>query len=322
MVRGVPDIKRVIPGARRNRVAVAAACLLVVLVAVVVVLNRTVRDHADPVDKQAHSSPPGTPLHDNLKVLPGSMLVGPVVVRAVGNGDGFEQPMSWFAVLSVTGEPITVWKRYLAEFARALPSGQSYFDVPRCRQTPTHNFSCRAGGEALDTDSKPIRLIADMTTTGNDVNGAYFITLSVDHPTEVNPGPGDAGFPERYTGETAPPPAKPAPAPGTGELVAATFKDSRYVLEPGSQLVAAWDVIAGFSVLLSVSRDSDIDALAGTYIRQTGEAIEFHREVRWKGASNTYLGVSSIVGGNAASVWAVDQPGRQNDYIFYTVVQG
>ena len=95
-------------GPRRVIVGAAVGAVVVLGVAGVLLLARE-RDSLDTTSSGSTPpetvSGPGTALPGGLEVAAGSALIGPAVVDEV---DGSGQPRSWFAVLQVEDDPITV----------------------------------------------------------------------------------------------------------------------------------------------------------------------------------------------------------------------
>jgi hypothetical protein len=270
------------------------------------------------------SSPAGTELADGLEVADGSVLLGPVFPIPVYE---LNDSPGWFALLAVTGDPVEAWNGYLEQFRAALPSVARYFDEPRCRPGGASAFMCSAGGTGVGPDGERLSIDARMRSNPDDPAGRYVIELWVDRPpTEQQVGAFDRGYPSRLAGDDAPEPHKARRPPRAGELLARRLMDDRrYVLLKGTQLAAVTGDASIFGVLIKVDPGSDVDRVARAYAAQSegpNNPVRTLVRVERFGAVTTLMRVSSLAGSNDATVWAVDQPKPESDYIFYRVFRG
>jgi len=114
-----------------------------------------------------------------------------------------------------------------------------------------------------------------MDSIAGDVNAGYLLIIDVanenffgpraDTPAFLPPWPADQPYPDPVEPSTPPQPPQP------GEpLVPGIPEEENYVLLEDSQLLALYgDGEIGFDVLLSVTADADLDAIAMTYLDQT-----------------------------------------------------
>jgi hypothetical protein len=264
---------------------------------------------------------PDTQLAEGLEVAEGSVLLGPVFpipVYKLNNSPG------WFALLAVTGTPLEVWKEYLDQFLAAIPSAAEQFEEVRCRPGGASAFLCSAGGTGVGPDGDLMSITADMSSNSDDPTGRYVIKLTVTHSED---GMSSAlSYPYPFLGEKAPEPHPARRPPRAGGLLARhSVNDRRYVLLEGSKMAAVTGRVGTFGILLKVESDADIDRVARGYAAQSvgpDNPVRTPVQVERFGAVTTLRRVSSLAGSNDATVWAVDRPGRDSDYLFYRVFSG
>jgi hypothetical protein len=295
-------------------VRAAAAVAVLLLVAGVVYVVR-----ANPYRLDEFASPRVAELADGLKVADGSVVLGPIFPIPVYE---FNDSPGWFAILAVTDQPLRVFSAYLEQFRAAVPSASDQFDEPRCRPGGASAFMCSAGGTGVGPDGELLSINAQMSSNPDDPTGRFVIVLTVIHPKDRPFS--SLSYPYPFLGEKAPEPHHPRRPPRAGGLLAKrSIADNRYVLLKGSRLAAVTGDVSGFGVLLKVDPGADIDRVAPAYAAQTTNT-PIHPPVRVErfGATTTLTRVPGVGGGNDAEVWAVDQPGRSSDYLFYRVSRG
>lgn len=285
----------------------------------------------------AKNSPPGLPkdaiapagaqLPGGFVISEGSVQLGPVLPTKVGQND---KPMDWFALIAVTGEPLTVWKDYARQLSRAFPDDGIDPNGPLCVLARLDGFGCGTGGDRTVGEGSVVSA-ASLDSIPGDVTGRYLIRFETYH--RAHPDDGDPPQ-KRYRGQTfkekdVPDPEKPRRRPRTGEPLApktTAYKgdNRRYVLAEGSELVAQWGSgshTGGFTVLLKIKPSSQIKKVSEAYVRQ---ASEIQGRTRRKTQSIGKTVVTTFhppggAGGYSATIHAVDQAGT-HDFIFYELI--
>jgi hypothetical protein len=260
----------------------------------------------------------GTPLPDGFEVAAGSSLVGPVVV------DGLEldgSPRSWFAILAVDGDPAAVWAAYATQLhAYSAYPGAGPTEAPGCR---THDL---LPGDAVCRLQAGDALLEMLSVPGDVVEG-YVVELVVGgYPaTGAAPvAPGDGGAVPEVASAREPPGIGGPLAPLT---VAYEGDEQRYVLVEGTRLVrqhGAGSLTGGFSVLLQVDDDADLDQVTNEYVEQ---ATQFADEppdepevTAYDGATVTRHDPPGGAGGYSGTIWSIDRPAGEPDWIFFELV--
>lgn len=316
--RGTP------PGAVVNpisakRILTVSVVLILAAVATIVALQFKARPPS-----LSHSSSPGTALPSELVVADGSVQLGPVVWEAIGES---ALPERWLAILAVIGDPLQVWDLYLTQFAQLIPGDAPAFEKqgnPGCELASFGRLDCSAGGDGLNVDGQRISLAASMISVPGDITGRYLINLRVgryDSPNESYVGPGVLSL------EKAPPPQKAAPPPGPGESLSPEtlgVLSDRFVLVDGTELVALYgggSTMGGFSSMLRVLPDADLDKVTSAYIEQatTNPQLETTTSrVEMDGTVFTTI-VPPGGAGFQGQIKTVDRPGTGTDYIIFGV---
>jgi hypothetical protein len=274
----------------------------------------------------------GTALPDGFEVAPGSSLLGPVVVDGV---DAAGTPTSWFAVLLVEDDPVTVWKSYAAQVAEFAPdSGVDASVAPGCRTADLipGDEVCDLIGAVVDSDGTTRSMQASMASTPGDVTGAYLLRLDrYRYPTRAGYGV-DPMPPEPWRGDPLPAPYPARPRPSVGEplapeTVAYDGDNGRYVLLEGSELVAQYSdgsVTGGFGVLLRMTDGADLDAVTQAYVEQAtqfeGEPVPPPEVIEHAGTTVRVYVPPGGAGGYDGMLWSVDQPAGKDDYLVYELI--
>lgn len=274
----------------------------------------------------------GTPLPDGFEVAPGSSLLGPVVVDGV---DATGAPTSWFAVMLVEDDPVTVWKSYAAQVAEFAPdNGIDASVAPGCGTVELlpGDAVCDLIGDVVDSDGTTRSMHASMTSTPGDVTGAYLLHLDrYRFPTRAGYGV-DPVTPEPWRGDPLPAPYPARPRPSVGEplapeTVAYDGDNGRYVLLEGSELVAQYSdgsVTGGFGVLLRIADGADLDAVTQAYVEQAtqfeGEPVPPPEVIEHAGTTVRVYVPPGGAGGYDGMLWSVDQPAGKDDYLVYELI--
>jgi len=256
--------------------------------------------------------PPGTPLREGLSVLAGSQLLGAV----------FESgPDTWRAVLQVDGNPLAIYRSYLT----ALGFTADVSTNPACRRNTddADRTGCEAMFNRTSATGENRGTTVQLTTVPGDVTGHYLLVLKVGQepwqaPTNENPPKG----PDL----TATDPIKPGHRPKPGETFPGKSLDDAdppYVLLKGTELVAKVGVgsnTGGFDVLLHVTPGADVADLARQYTRQATQGASEQPVIRARAVAGTTY--SEIVppgqaGGFSSIIRVADQPGGDQDYLWY-----
>ena len=261
----------------------------------------------------AAGGPPGTPLLDGFVVAPGSTLVGPVVIDEV---DTQGRPQSWFAVLAVEGDPATVWEAYATQLDDySGVSGAAPTEAPGCVAG-----SAQPGDDVCAMTGYDARFA--LRSVPGDVVSGYVIHLAVGGPPagdDVAPGDG--------TPLPDPQPARQAPSVGgplAPETTAYDGDDGRYVLVEGSALVRQYgrgSLTGGFAVMLQVDEGADLYAVTRAYVEQATQdtgapGTEPTRTDQGGTTTRTYRPPGGA-GGYSGTVWSVDRPPGQPDWIAF-----
>jgi len=308
------DVEGCDPGAsvRRRRIVAALAAAVALAVGAAALWWRS-SGSSDAVTS-AVTAAAGAPLLDGFEVAEGSVLVGPVVVDGV---DANGAPRSWFAVLAVEGDPAEVWVAYATQLDRYSPyHGAEPTEAPGCMTQdpyPGDNV-CRLGSGDADLA---------MRNVPGDVEDGYVVELVVGrYPAaddETEPGDGD-GVPDPAFG-------RPSPAPGgplAPETVAYEGDEQRYIVVEGTELVrqhGAGSVTGGFSVLLRVDEDADLERATQAYVEQAtqfeGEPPDEPEVTEHDGTAVARHDPPGGAGGYSGTIWSVDRPAGEPDWIFY-----
>jgi len=319
-------------GPRRVIVGAAVGAVVVLGVAGVLLLARE-RDSLDTTSSGSTPpetvSGPGTTLPGGLEVAAGSALIGPAVVDEV---DGSGQPRSWFAVLQVEDDPITVWTSYVEQIAQFFPEeGIDPAEVPGCMTEDLlpGDPVCRLFADAVEGQERREAGVAMISVPG-DVTDSYLLVVhessSSEYLDDLDQGGGDP-----WPGGELPEPSQGRPQPEVGEplapvTVAYDGDEQKYVLLEGSELVAQYSggsLTGGFEVLLRTTPGADIGSIGEAYAEQAvqfeGEPIPPPEVVEHDGTTVTVYRPPGGAGGYSGTVWAVDQPSG-DDYIFYALI--
>lgn len=276
---------------------------------------------------------PGTPLRDGFSVVEGSRLLSPVldvptsVLKFNLNYEAPNRP-AWRAFLVVEDEPKQVWDAYVAQLTADVTAGGqggalSITCVPPGFPAPAQ-LSCTAFGRTTNPSGGTRNVVLTMDSIAGDVNAGYLLIIDVanenffgplaDTPAFLPPWPADQPFPDPVEPSTPPQPPQP------GEpLVPGIPEEENYVLLEDSQLLALYsDGEIGFGVLLSVTADADLDAIAMTYLDQTvaGYGPGCRSAFQAVEARVSTCGPVSEAGGYSATVIAVDRM-QGVDYLLY-----
>jgi hypothetical protein len=256
--------------------------------------------------------PPGTLLRDGLSVLTGSQLLGTV----------FEsEPATWRAVLQVDGNPLAIYRSYLT----ALGFSADVSSNPACQRKTddADRTGCEAMFNRTSATGEILGTTVQLTTVPGDVTGHYLLLLKVGQepwqdPTNENPPEGAK--------LTATDPVKPGHRPKPGETFPGESLDDAdppYVLLKGTELVAKVGIgsnTGGFEVLLHVTPGAAVADLARQYTRQATQGASEQPVIRARAVAGTTY--SEIVppgeaGGFSSIIRVADQPGGDQDYLWY-----
>jgi hypothetical protein len=318
-VTGVTNDGRttVTPSLRPRSLVAGALAAAVVLAGGAIALWWPASDAPDRAIGVATASA-GTPLPDGFEVATASSLVGPAVVDGI-EPDG--SPRSWFAILAVEGDPSEVWAAYATQLhAYAVYPGAGPTEAPGCLTRDLHPGDAVCGLTAGDAE-------LTMRSVPGDVVEGYVVELVVGHfpgsdADEVAPGDGGA-VPE------AAPAREP---PGTGGplaplTVAYEGDEQRYVLVEGTHLVrqyGAGSLTGGFSVVLQVDEDADLEQVTGEYVEQAtqfaSEPADEPEVAAYDGTTVTRHDPPGGAGGYSGTIWSVDRPPGEPDWIFYELL--
>jgi hypothetical protein len=271
------------------------------------------------------ASPPGTDLPNGVKVAEGSSLLGPVLWQQAG--EIFAQGETWTAIVSVTGDPLEVWGRYLSQFAEIVPGDAEVLEgqgSPGCKRDPKYRLDCEAGADGPTVDGQVVSLYASMRSNPNDVTGRYRVRLEGDtQPTSTEKFMGQGS-----TIRVVPPPHKANKVPKVGEPIAPRSEAGvaeRFVLLEGSRLVTVYgggSSAGGFNAILRVLPGADLQTVTDAYVQQA----TFTPQLGTRSSSFEKGGTlfRTLFPGQDAGIRAeirvVDQPGDQPDFIFYSVL--
>jgi hypothetical protein len=259
-------------------------------------------------------------LPGGFEVAPGSVLLGPVLparwVTVVG-------PDPSFAVVAVEGDPAEVWRAYVAQAAALDPAwGLDPHAAPGCRVADRRPddpvCSLYRAGLELNLVSVP-----------GDVTGKYLLTVTaVDEWPDID----DPDFepPEAGDGGPLPAPSPPRPRPAPGEPLApetvSYVPEDRYVLVEGSELVAQYSpgsLTGGFGLLLRVPDEGDLDAVAAAYVEQAtedDEPVDPPEVAEANGATVRRYDPPGAAGGYSGTVWSIDRPPGEDDWLYYELI--
>lgn len=306
----------------RRLVAAIVGATLVIAAAGTALAIATADSRADPIVPPGTASGPGTQLPDGLSVIAGSVLLGPVVVEEL-DADG--RPETWHAVVMVeSGDPISVWSRYVSQMlARSPSSDLDPDDAPGCvsdedRYPGEPHVLCELVVEGV---------AAEMTSVPGDVTGRFLLTLG-----NRGSGQSDDEDPPTWSGGDAPEPEPARDRPDVGEPLApetAAYEgdDERYVLLEGSELVAqtgGGSITGGFTVLLRVTAGADLAEVTDAYVEQAtqfegADELPTPEVVEHDGTTFTTRHPPGGAGGYTGEVTAIDRPG-DDDYIVYELL--
>lgn len=256
--------------------------------------------------------PPGTPLREGLTVLTGSQLLGAVFETG---SDG------WRAALQVDGNPLAIYRSYLS----ALGFTGNVSTNPACRRKT--DDADRTGCEAMftrgSTDGKKRVTTVQLTTVPGDVTGHYLLLLDVGQEWwDVSP----SEKPPEGAKLEATDPLKPGHRPESGETLPGTeldHADPPYVLLAGTELVAkvgVGSIAGGFEVLLHVTPGGDVAERAREYTRQAAQGASEQAVITSRtkaGTTYTKIVPPGEAGGFSSTIKVVDQPGSDQDYLWY-----
>jgi hypothetical protein len=318
----------------RRRAGPLGAAVVVAIVAAVAAVA-IARDSGS--DESSRSGSPevfagaGTALPDGFDVAPGSSLLGPVVVDDV---DAAGEPVSWFAILLVDGDPITVWSAYAAQVAEFAPdSGIEPEAAPGCQTAGLipGDAVCELTGRAVDSAGAHVSVNVAMASTPGDVTGRYLIQLTADRPQYEQDEGSDVDPPPPWSGDPLPDPQPARSGPAVGdplapETVAYQGDDERYVVVDGSELVAQYSdgsLTGGFGVLLRIRGAADLDAITQAHVEQAnqfeGEPVEAPRVVEHAGTTVRVFSPPGGAGGYSGRIWSIDRPDG-DDYLVFELV--
>ena len=252
-----------------------------------------------------------------LEVVPGSSLLGPVVVTEEDRGG---EPAAWLAVVTVdSDDPLAVWSGYIAQLEGGYPESGVDPGARGCRP-----YDDEHGPREALCDVEVGGVWASMASTSGDVTGRFHVRLRGDrsYPT--------IGRVDAPSWPGGPPPA-PEPArarPEVGEPLAPETTsypgdDDRFVLIEGSELLVQYGsgtVTGGFDVMLRITPGADLATVADAYAEQATEfegAVPSPPEVvEHDGTTVTIHRPPGGAGGYEGTVMAVDRPSG-DDYIAY-----
>ena len=284
-------------------------------------------------DVVLESVEPGTPLRDGFSVVEGSRPLAPVLdvpTSVLEFNFNYQAPIgpAWRAFLVVEDDPKRVWDEYVGQLAADVAGGgaggaSSAACLPNGSSLESAQLSCVAFGRTTLPAGGIRNAVLTMRSIVGDVNAGYlliidganenFLGVYPDNPAGLPPWPSDQQFPD---------PVEPATPPQPGDLLApATADQDEYVLLEDSQLLAVYGGdggTGGFEVLLSVSEDADLDAIATAYLDQTdgSDGPGCRPAFEAAEARASICGEVGGAGGHAATVIVVDRT-EGADYLLY-----
>lgn len=261
----------------------------------------------------------GTQLRDGLQVVEGSALVGSVFEQVA------EDDSRWQAVLQVDGDPLEVWPTFLEQFPADLNPQLAVPGPWGCAVDLIDGLRPGCATYAIGgTRSAPDPFYVTLSAVPGTVTDTYVLAI------DAAPG----GFRSDMTRPLRPVEpgfALPAvdgvrPRPEVGEVLAPGV-EARYSLLPGSEFVQQYGTgsnTGGFDVVLRVTAGADLDEVVSAYAEQADQfpdsepgTVRFSRTE----AETTYTTVYPPGGAGGYTAWirVVDQPGDEQDYIYYTL---
>lgn len=319
-----------------RRLSAVAVCLLAVTL-VMAGCSAGVEAEPDPGGAEpgrtvaGESVEPGTPLRDGFSVVEGSRPLGPAldvptsVLEFIAD---YQAPIvpAWRAFLVVEDEPKRVWDEYVAQLTADVAAGgeggaSSTSCGPNGSSPESAQLFCVAFGRTTIPAGGTRNAVLTMQSIAGDVNAGFLLIIDVadenflgvypDTPAGLPPWPADQPFPAPVEPSTPPQPGEP--------LVPGIPEDENYVLLEDSQLVALYgDGRSGLDVLLSVTEDADVDAIAMTYLDQTAgpDGPGCRPAFQAAEALVSTCGPVGGAGGYLATVIVVDRM-QGEDYLLY-----
>jgi hypothetical protein len=271
---------------------------------------------------------PGEGLPDGFEVASGSSLLGPAVVDEV---DAAGEPVSWFAILLVDGDPITVWSAYAAQAAEFAPdAGIEPEAASGCRTADLFpgDAVCELTAWSVDATGAQVSVNVAMASTPGDVTGRYLIRVAGDRPQYEG---SDRDPPRPWSEVPLPDPELARPGPAVGdplapETVAYEGDDERYVVVGGSELVAQYSdgsLTGGFGVLLRTTGGDNLEAVTQAYVEQANqfetEPVEAPEVVEHAGTTVRVFRPPGGAGGYSGTIWSIDRADG-DDYLVFELI--
>lgn len=253
---------------------------------------------------------PGTPLPGGLVVLPGSHLLG----AALEYSDGSR----WQAVLQLDEEPVSVYDQYLI----ALKSSSLPKRHAGCESSDDETGKTRCQRTVRDPSDRRALVTIDMLSLDDDVTGHYLLVLQR--------GPGEFSGETIYPKESlkADEPYSPAGPFKVGEALPGrpSAHGGPYELLEGSELIAVYgkgSAYGGFDLLLHIAGGADVSVVAAAYARQAsqvpGVTTSSYARTNASGTAFSNLNPPGSADGWQATLNVVDNPGRDQDYLYYSL---
>ncbi|WP_354700777.1 hypothetical protein [Paraconexibacter sp. AEG42_29] len=278
----------------------------------------------------APATPTGTrtpaTLPEGIAIPAGARPLAPTLVLA---GLGAAALPDTRTLLTVTGNPATVWRAFAGSVAKAFPAER--IDPDRligCANDADDGFACTIALDRREPGTKDrLTVVARIATLPDDVTGRYVIEVTTDRD-------GRAGTAETYGtggGPTSTAAAFPAVkqtrrATKAGDPIAPGRVDDRYRVLHGSTLVSVWgpgSLTGGFDALLKVRPGTTVVAVGSAYARQSrqdkGGTLVYRAR---RGATRVTRWVPPAgAGGYSPEIVAVDAPGTTQDFVYYSLAE-